>query len=301
MAFSVSVVSVTALLLDRLLGEPARFHPLVGFGNLARSVERHLHGDSRPRGVVAVLLLLTPFTAAAALLETKVPMASAAMVWLAIGWRSLDEHARRVADALLGGDLPAARQRVAMLVSRDTSSLSPPAVAGATVESVLENGNDALFGALFWFVVAGAPGVVLYRLANTLDAMWGYRNDRYRQFGWAAARLDDLLNILPARLTALGYTLCGRSDAALACWRRQGRRWKSPNAGPVMAAGAGALDIRLGGPATYHGRRERRPLLGLGRRAKSGDIGRARRLVARTLLLWMTLLTVGESLVRSRF
>jgi adenosylcobinamide-phosphate synthase len=160
-------------------------------------------------------------------------------------------------------------------------------VARAAVESVLENGNDAVFGALFWYLVAGAPGAVFYRLANTLDAMWGYRDERYRDFGWAAARLDDLLNFLPARLTAATYAILGDTRAAWRAWRTQAPAWESPNAGPVMAAGAGSLGLVLGGPAFYRGAYRQRPWLGTGRAPHGGDIGRAVQLVRLGLGLWL--------------
>ncbi|MGH6631228.1 MAG: cobalamin biosynthesis protein, partial [Burkholderiales bacterium] len=163
--------------------------------------------------------------------------------------------------------------------------------------SVLENGNDAIFGAIFWFVAAGAPGVVFYRLGNTLDAMWGYRNARYLRFGWCAARLDDLLNILPARLTALSYALLGHFRPAIRCWRVQGAAWKSPNAGPVIAAGAGSLGVVLGGAAVYHGTTQMRPLLGEGQAPDADQIDRALHLIRRVLMLWLTLLFSGGWIV----
>ena len=160
-------------------------------------------------------------------------------------------------------------------------------MAKATVESVLENGNDAIFGALFWFALLGGPGALMFRLANTLDAMWGYRNERYLRFGWAAARIDDVLNYIPARLTALSYALLGNTADALRCWRTQAPAWDSPNAGPVMAAGAGTLGVSLGGPAIYHGQLEDRPRLGTGDAARATDIDKAVALVHNSIWLWL--------------
>jgi len=249
------LVVVIALLLDNWLGEPRRFHPLVGFGRLARALEQRLYQNSRFSGVVALLILLLPFTLIS-LLPGRVTLFEVLLLYLAVGRNSLGMHARQVRDALAVDNLAVARQRVGLMVSRDTAQLDERGVAGATLESVLENGNDAIFGAIFWFVLAGAPGVVIYRLANTLDAMWGYQNERYHRFGWAAARLDDLLNFVPARLTAFSYALAGRFRAAVRCWRAQGTAWKSPNAGPVMAAGAGSLGVTVGGlPVTVESHR----------------------------------------------
>jgi len=292
------LLCISAVLLDALWGEPRRAHPLVGFGRVARKVESVLYRDSRISGGFAVAVLLLPPTTAAAILE-RLPgswLFSVLALYWAIGWRSLGEHARQVHEALLADDLPAARRAVGRLVSRDPASLDTTGVAGAAVESVLENGNDALFGALFWFALAGAPGVVLYRLANTLDAMWGYRNPRYRHFGWAAARLDDVMNLLPARLTALSYAMAGNGRQALRCARAQSPTWKSPNAGLVMASGAGSLALTLGGAATYHGTVEHRPALGDGPVPTAHDIPRALRLIRNALWIWLAVLVTGGSI-----
>ncbi|MHB8453667.1 MAG: adenosylcobinamide-phosphate synthase CbiB [Acidiferrobacterales bacterium] len=287
-----------ALLLDRLFGEPQHLHPLVGFGRLAAAVELRLNNAlssaqrQRLSGVFGGALLVLPLSAACWLAcRTPVigPLATLILLYLALGGRSLAEHAQRVITALRANNLDEARQRVSYMVSRDTASMQGGDVARATVESVLENGNDAVFAALFWFLVAGAPGAVVYRLANTLDAMWGYRSPRYLHFGWAAARFDDLLNFIPARLTALTYAILGHTLRAWRCWRIQGRLWESPNAGPVMAAGAGALGIELGGPAFYHGVYKQRPALGEGLPATENDINRALTLVQRGVLLWLGL------------
>jgi adenosylcobinamide-phosphate synthase len=182
-----------------------------------------------------------------------------------------------------------------MMVSRDVRALDRRRVAAGAVESVLENGSDAVFGALFWFAVAGAPGVVLYRLVNTLDAMWGYRTRRLAAFGWAAARLDDGLNWPVARLVVLTYAgVSGAPGRALRCAARQGRRTASPNAGRVMAAGAGALGVRLGGPGVYHGRMQWRPRFGVGRPADAGAIDGAVRLVLNGALVWIVIVCLLE-------
>jgi adenosylcobinamide-phosphate synthase len=214
-------------------------------------------------------------------------------LYCALGLRSLGEHVEPVAQALRSDNLDEARRRVGYLVSRQTSELDSTEVARAATESVLENGSDAVFAAIFWFVVLGAPGVVLYRLSNTLDAMWGYRNERFERFGWAAAKIDDLLNYIPARLVALTYALLGNTRLALRCWRTQAPKWDSPNAGPVMAAGAGALGVELGGPAIYHGELHERATLGEGVPADADSIDRGWQLVQRGVWLWLLILCLG--------
>ncbi|KAB7623377.1 adenosylcobinamide-phosphate synthase CbiB [Alkalilimnicola sp. S0819] len=294
------IALLLAVVLDYWLGEPRRGHPLVAFGRLAQALERLCNRASgrytaRLFGLLAWLLAVLPATVLAATLsrlETWGPLCSVLLLYLCIGGASLAEHGRRVRDALQAGDLPAARAAAGLLVSRDSEALDATGAATATTESLLENGSDAVFGALFWFLVAGAPGVVAYRLANTLDAMWGYRTARYRHFGWAAARLDDLLNLLPARLTALSYALVGHTATALRCWRTQAAHWDSPNAGPVMAAGAGALGVSLGGPTRYHGVERERPRLGAGPTADADTITAALGLLQRSLWLWLALALV---------
>jgi adenosylcobinamide-phosphate synthase len=289
---SIVLAMLAALLLDQWLGEPRRAHPLVGFGHVAGWIEKRTYTDQRWAGVLAWSLATLPVPL---LLWGAQRMMPAWMSWViavcvlyfTLGLRSLGEHARPVAVALDATDLDTARMAVGRMVSRDTAVLNASQVAAAATESVLENGNDAVFGALFWFVLLGAPGALLYRLANTLDAMWGYRTPRYERFGWAAARIDDVLNFLPARLTAFTYALCGNFSGALRCWRTQAPQWDSPNAGPVMAAGAGALDVRLGGVAPYHGVWEERPELGEGNPPDATSIYRALRLLRNGVIVWL--------------
>lgn len=298
MPLFVSALIGTAL--DAVLGEPPRWHPLVGFGRMAAKIERAWNAKPADRwhGLIAWAVCVLPIVAAATAIS-RLPygwIAEALLLYFALGARSLGEHGMRVANDLDTGDLSAARKHVGWMVSRDTTNLDETGIAKAAVESVLENGNDAVFGALFWFALLGGPGALLFRLANTLDAMWGYRNERYLHFGWAAARIDDVLNFIPARLTAFTYAVVGKTDMALRCWRTQASHWDSPNAGPVMAAGAGALDIKLGGAAIYHGAHEERPRLGTERMPQTDDIRRAVALVRKGLMTWLLFIAVGGML-----
>jgi len=319
------LLAIAAVLLDAALGEPRRWHPLVGFGRWAQTWERWLNSASgrrtplasRLQGILAVVIAVGPWVSLVAAVAVAARSTSSGSdptapamryltyaisivaLYFALGNQSLRDHALSVHRALSEGDLTQARSKVGFIVSRDTGQMDAPAVAAAAVESVLENGNDAVFGALFWFLVAGAPGVLLYRLANTLDAMWGYRTPRFLYFGWAAARLDDVLNFVPARLTALTYALIGHTRSALRCWRQQAGAWESPNAGPVMAAGAGALGVALGGGAYYHGQWEERPPLGTGSPPDAASIPAALRLVRLGVVLWLTVLIIMEGVVHA--
>jgi adenosylcobinamide-phosphate synthase len=298
-----ALLAVAAVALDGLLGEPRRWHPLVGFGSLANRLEARLNPESRrarPRhrlaGVMGVAMLLLPFGALAfwlCRLPGIGPLVDVLLLYFAIGHRSLHEHAHAVSRALQAGDEVQARTAASYMVSRDSAAIDP---VPATVESVLENGNDGVFGALFWFFIFGGAGALLFRLANTLDAMWGYKNERFLMFGWAAARLDDVLDYIPARLTALTYALLGKTRLALRCWRAQAPTWDSPNAGPVMSAGAGALGVKLGGPARYHGEWHQRPDLGAGEASQPSDIERALKLVRHGVYLWLALALIAGGL-----
>lgn len=281
-----------AVLLDGVLGEPQRLHPLVGFGKWANWLEQQLNQHTIHHGILAWALAVLPLTVLIGWLDTLLGgwWLSLLCGWLAVGWQSLRQHAQWVWQALYEGDLPQARVKVGWLVSRDTSVLDERGVSRACIESVLENGSDAVIAPLFWLAVAGAPGVVCYRLCNTLDAMWGYRNDRFERFGKWAARVDDVLNLVPARLTAVLYGLAGQYANAWQVWRTQAHTWYSPNAGVVMATGAGALGLRLGGAAIYHGQEKPRPALGNGSTPTADDIRRALILLDRSVGIFCAML-----------
>ncbi|MDR3322794.1 MAG: adenosylcobinamide-phosphate synthase CbiB [Zoogloeaceae bacterium] len=301
-ALHLPLAALAAVLMDRLLGEARRFHPLSGFGALANGVEALLNrvgrrgrGGNRFSGALGWFLLVLPPVGLACWGRMQPGWAwyvDVLLCYFALGAKSLSLHGEAVRRPLAANNLPEARRSVSDLVSRNTSRLCATGIARAGVESVLENGNDAVFATLFWFALLGGPGALLLRLANTLDAMWGYKNARFLCFGWAAARLDDLLNWIPARLTACTYALLGSPSRAFFCWRRQSAAWESPNAGPVMAAGAGSLGVLLGGSAIYgqdeEAREEHRPLLGHGSDPDHRHIRAALRLVERGLWLWLT-------------
>lgn len=276
-------------LADRAIADPARWHPVAGFGRLAEAVERRWWSPSRGRGAGYAGVLVGSVTVVGALLERSTrsrpvvhTLVTAAATWTVLGGASLKREARAVAALLEGDRLPEARQRLTHLVGRDTRTLTAEEVARAVVESVAENTSDAVVAPLMLGALAGVPGLLGYRAANTLDAMVGHRSERYADFGWASARLDDLLNLPGARLTALLAALLGPDTrGALTAWRRDASGHPSPNAGPVEASFAGALGLRLGGTNHYGTRTEHRPVMGSGLDPTAADVSPALALASR--------------------
>jgi adenosylcobinamide-phosphate synthase len=271
------------LLADLVLGEPpAVVHPVARFGQAMSALEHRWWRDDRSRGMAYAAVGVGSAMAAGAVLRTVVSprLATGAATAVATGGRALAGAAREVAEALEAGDLAAARLALPALVGRDPSGLDEKEIARAVVESVAENTADAVVAPALWAAVAGAPGVLTHRAANTLDAMVGYRSDRHRNFGWASARLDDGLAWPAARLTAALVALV-RPRRAAEVWtvvRRDAGAHPSPNAGVTEAAFAAALGLRLGGENRYGDRTEDRALLGHGATPAVGDIARAVRL-----------------------
>ena len=268
---------------DRRLPDPSRFHPVAGFGQVAGALERHVYSPRRGRGAAYTVVLVGSLWGAGVLVERTTrgrpilhAASTATATWLVLGGLSLEREARAVAGLLDEGRLSEARERLTHLVGRDTSDLTESEIARAVVESVAENTSDAVVAPLLLGALAGVPGLLLYRATNTLDAMVGHRNDRYLRFGWASARLDDLLNLPGSRLTAVLAALLGPAPRdAFATWRRDASDHPSPNAGPVEASFAGALGVRLGGTNRYGDRVEHRAVLGSGRAPHPRDIPRA--------------------------
>jgi adenosylcobinamide-phosphate synthase len=275
---------------DLLLADPRRGHPVAGFGSLAAGLERRIWRDDRATGVAYAGGLVAAAAGLGVALDRvtrRRPVVragvTAVVTWTVLGGTSLGRAAGVLQRHLADGDLAGARAALPTLAGRDPSGLDETQLARATIESVAENTADAAVGPLLWGAVAGLPGLLAYRAANTLDAMVGHRSPRYERFGWAAARTDDVLGWLPARLTAAltvvwAPLVSGDARGALRTWRRDGAAHPSPNAGRCEAATAGALGVRLGGRNVYGSRVEDRPVLGDGRAPRAGDIGRAVRL-----------------------
>lgn len=276
---------------DLVLGDPRRGHPVAGFGRTAAALERRTYRDSRAAGALHAGALVAAAVAVGTLAERAArgpvarTMLTAAATWAVLGGRSLRREAAAVSGLLETGDLPGARLRITHLVGRNPESLDEAGLARACVESVAENTADAVVAPLLWGAVAGVPGLVGYRAVNTLDAMIGHRSRRYEKFGWAAARFDDLANLLPARMSAalamvLAPVVGGSPSAAARAVRRDAGRHPSPNAGPVEAAFAGALGRTLGGVNIYGHTMQDRGTLGEGPAPRPSDIARAVRLSA---------------------
>ncbi len=300
-----SLPLILAVLLDHWLGDPKKYHPLVFFGQLANLAENILRYQHHPAllqklsGFIALLLLLIPFSILVfSITQYSIvnTLFTPVILYFCIAANSLKQHALLVFQALENNNIQLAKNRVAMIVSRQTDKMLANDVRKATIESVLENGADAIFAPIFWFIIAGPTGVIIYRLSNTLDAMWGYKNQRFLHFGWAAARFDDCLNWIPARLTALSYAYLGHSKQAFSCWNTQASLLDSPNAGPVMTSGAGSLNLQLGGPAWYHGKLKNKVYFGTDKPPTNADIIRANTLITNTLRLWVLIIIILDLL-----
>ncbi|WP_096224971.1 adenosylcobinamide-phosphate synthase CbiB [Geobacillus sp. FJAT-46040] len=265
-----------ALFLDALVGDPRWLpHPVRGMGTLIAWLDRRWNQGTkrRAKGAAAAAVVLAAVYGVSALvvyvgyaLSVYVGVAiEAALIFTTIATKSLAEAAEDVRRPLEAGDLPEARRALSMIVGRDTERLDEASITRACVETVAENTSDGITAPLFYAALGGAPLAMLYRAVNTCDSMLGYKNETYREFGWAAARLDDALNYIPARLTALVMVLvCGgrRLRLALSILFRDARRHPSPNSGWPEAAMAGLLGVQLGGTNTYGGVVSERPTLG---------------------------------------
>lgn len=293
---------------DLMFGDPRRGHPVAVFGRGAAAFERLTYADSRTAGVLHAGVLLAALAVLGFTAERRVGHRSglwtAAATFVALGGTSLCRTGEQMADLLSAGDIEGARRLLPSLCGRDPAVLDSLGLTRAALESVAENTSDAHVAPLLWGAAAGIPAVLVYRGANTLDAMIGNRSPRYARFGWAAARFDDAANLVAARVTALLVVVCaplvgGSPAGAARAWRSDASRHPSPNAGVVEAAFAGALGVRLGGPTQYAHQLEIRPTLGNGRGPDVADLSRAVRLSQAVQLaaaaLAVSLSAVGRS------
>ncbi len=295
---------VLGFALDRAFGDPRRWHPVAGFGSAALALERRTYADRRSAGVAHEIVAVGGVVGLGLLLRRGGVAATALATWTVLGGRSLAGTGREMADRLESGDLDGARRLLPSLCGRDPEVLDADGLARAALESIAENTSDATVAPLLWGAVAGVPGLLGYRAINTLDAMIGYRNDRYQRFGWAAARTDDVANLVPARVTglltaALAPVAGGRAADSLAAWRRDAAGHPSPNAGVVEATMAGALGVGLGGVTRYRHGTESRPRLGDGPAPTVPDLRRAVRM-SEAVQVAAVLVAAGYALAAGR-
>lgn len=309
---------VIAMVIDAALGWPAAIfqrigHPVTWLGRLINiiDVRWNIAGDSfrlrRAKGVVALLAVVAAAAVPAMVIQLLLPptiigtVLMGVLAWPLVASRSLYHHVAAVVVPLGNGDLAGARSAVAMIVGRDTDKLDEAGVARAAIESLAENASDGVVAPIFWGVLLGLPGIAGYKAINTLDSMIGHRTSRHEAFGWASARVDDVVNFVPARLTALLFVLVSRRPLdTMSLALRDARHHRSPNAGWPEAAMAGALGTRLSGPRTYHDRTADEPWLNEGGHdASREDIWKALRLYQFALLL-LTTICVSVALVVGR-
>jgi adenosylcobinamide-phosphate synthase len=300
-----------AMTVDALLGWPevlyARIgHPVTWLGRLIDVLDKYWNrasaspGVRRAAGTAGALLVIAPAVAIAWAIQSQLGsewgriVVTGILAWPLVALRSLHDHVAAVALALQSGDIAAARMAVARIVGRDPSGLDEAGVARAAIESLAENASDGIVAPVFWGALFGLPGIVGYKAINTLDSMIGHRTPRHETFGWAAARIDDLVNFLPARATGFLFVALGQSPSvAMSCMVRDARRHRSVNAGWPEAAMAGALGVRLSGPRVYNGRVTEEPWLNEGAHdPRAEDIRAGLKLYRRAMILLAGLLVV---------
>nr|WP_249799949.1 adenosylcobinamide-phosphate synthase CbiB [Bradyrhizobium sp. CW10] len=300
-----------AMVVDALLGWPswlfARIgHPVTWLGGLISAIDTSWNRPSDPpafrraAGLAGALVVIALAVALGWVLQSLLPLGLIQLVlvgvlaWPLIALRSLHDHVVAVANPTRAGDIAAAREAVSRIVGRDPAALDEAGIARAAIESLAENASDGIVAPVFWGALFGLPGILGYKAINTLDSMIGHRSERHEAFGWAAARIDDAANFIPARLTGLLFVLLApRRSEALSCMTRDARRHRSPNAGWPEAAMAGALSVRLSGPRIYHGSITNEPWLNeAARDPLAADIDRGLTVYRRTMLLLAGILAI---------
>lgn len=293
-----------AMVVDALIGWPSPLfarigHPVTWLGRLIHLVDTSWNRSSdapalrRVTGVAAAILVIALVVALGWAVQSVFASGWLRVVlvgmlaWPLVALRSLHDHVAAVAKPLASGDLAAARSAVAQIVGRDPATLDDSGIARATIESLAENASDGIVAPVFWGALFGLPGILGYKAINTLDSMIGHRTERHEAFGWASARIDDLANLVPARLTGLLFVLLAPDRSqAWSSMLRDAHRHRSPNAGWPEAAMAGALGVRLSGPRIYHGQVADEPWLNEGARdPAAADIVAGLKLYRRAMTL----------------
>lgn len=298
---------IMALVLDHLIGEPRRFHPLVFFGKLAKKIEEKLNRGSKSRrflaGIIAWSLLVLPLPLFYCWLMTVLPyylllILNIYIVYWAVALNSLNLHGMQIYQPLSENNLPQAQYYCAYIVSRDTRELDAQAISRASTESMLENGHDGVTATLIYFVIGGAPLVIMHRLSNTLDAMWGYRTDQFNSFGKFSARMDDLLGFFSAKITSILFIFIGlfkgKAGRSFINALQQSKSYKSHNGGWVMASGATVLNVCLGGQAVYFGKTVFSPQLGEGDAVQARHIKESLQLIRQVVVVWLVVVFIGQ-------
>ncbi len=295
---------MVAMAVDALLGWPSWLftrigHPVTWLGRLIAAIDRSWNRTFDPpalrraAGVAGALVVIAISVALGWIVQSALPSGwiqtalLGVLAWPLVALRSLHDHVAAVARPLQDGDIAAARDAVSRIVGRDPSALDEAGIARAAIESLAENASDGIVAPVFWGALFGLPGILGYKVVNTLDSMIGHRSERHEAFGWAAARIDDVANFIPARVTGFLFVLLAphRSEA-LSCMTRDARRHRSPNAGWPEAAMAGGLGVRLSGPRIYHGSLTNEPWLNEGARdPRAADIAEALTVYRRAMLL----------------
>jgi adenosylcobinamide-phosphate synthase len=311
MLLGFAAAMVLAMAIDGAAGWPGSLyarigHPVTWLGRLIDALDKGWNRDGaapalrRAAGVAAALSVIALASALAFVVQIAIGpgwrqiLLIGILAWPFVALRSLYDHVAAVAKPLQARDVAGARRAVSMIVGRDPNQLDEAGIARAAIESLSENASDGVVAPIFWGVLFGLPGIVGYKAINTLDSMIGHRDERHEAFGWAAARIDDIANVVPARLTGFLFALVSaRLAEALACMARDARHHRSPNAGWPEAAVAGVLGVRLCGPRIYHGELAKEPWLNASARDPEGaDVARALKLYVRAMIALAGLLVV---------
>lgn len=287
------ITVLLALALDRFLPDRGGFDLIAWYRDWAESIEQRFNGGLRSQGIGAVLLALGPIVLGVLLVGYVLAQISPVLklvfdvvvLYLCLDLFRLGRSAESVSEALEEGDVYAANERLNELTGKHATEASEAGIARDAVEAVLKRGNSLVIAPLFWFIMLGPAGALLQRLACVLDKLWGHRDTRFAEFGWAAARLDDLLGWIPARVTALSYAMMGSFEDALHCWRRQAGMWSDINSGPLLASGFGAM--HMSNCEDSDANEQFDPLMARGISADAADVRRVVALVWRVLLFWL--------------